>query len=350
MVAGCATAKPTEVKELVWPLPPEKPRIRYIGSYSNSDHFKEKDSSWLVDAVLGAERSGAEGLGKPFAVAVDARGRIYVTDTGSSRLWVFDPEKKQVRFLGESGQGALVTPSGVTVDDRGVVFVSDTRRDRVFGYDETGKVVMEIGKPEEFYSPAGLAIDRPSGRLYVADAGRHKIRVYESATGQFLFEFGQRGVGPGEFNYPTHLFMRKGTLYVSDTMNFRVQTFTPDGKPMSQFGQMGAQLGQLARPKGVAVDSDGHVYVVDAAFGNFQIFEGHGEHQLMLFVGQTGSEPGQFMLPAGVYIDEQDRIYVADQYNRRVQVFQYFGDKGVSQASGQPTTTGSAQTSPGGRK
>jgi DNA-binding beta-propeller fold protein YncE len=208
---------------------------------------------------------------------------------------------------------------------------------------------MEIGKPDEFYSPAGLAIDRASGRLYVADAGRHKIRVYESATGQFLFEFGQRGVALGEFNYPTHLFMRKGALYVSDTMNFRVQVFTPDGKPVSQLGQIGAQLGQLARPKGVAVDSDGHVYVVDAAFGNFQVFEGQGEHQLLLFVGQTGGEPGQFMLPAGVYIDEQDRIYVADQYNRRVQVFQYLGDKGVSQASGQ-STTGSAQPSPGGRK
>jgi len=69
------------------------------------------------------------------------------------------------------------------------------------------------------------------------------------------------------------------------------------------------------------VDSEGHIYVADAAFDNFQIFDQEG--RLLLFVGQAGSGPGQFHLPAGLYIDEEDRIYVVDQFNRRVQVFQY---------------------------
>ena len=68
-------------------------------------------------------------------------------------------------------------------------------------------------------------------------------------------------------------------------------------------------------------DSEGHVYVMDSAFANFQVFDADG--QLLLFVGHGGADAGQFVLPAGIYVDERDQIYVADQGNSRVQVFQY---------------------------
>ena len=71
------------------------------------------------------------------------------------------------------------------------------------------------------------------------------------------------------------------------------------------------------------MNSEGHVYVVDAAFSNVQIFDDGGE--LLLFVGRIGAAPGEFWLPAGLHIDGRDRIYVVDQYNRRVQVFDYLG-------------------------
>ena len=348
-LAGCATATPPPTPHLVWPLPPESPRIHYVESFSGADHFAPKGRNWIKDAVVGPDPAERERLAKPFAVTTDPQGRVYVTDTGASRVWIFDGVKREVRFLGESGQGALVTPSGVAVDARGTVFVADTRRDRVFAYDDKGTVIMEIGKPDEFYSPGGLAIDRRSNRLYVADAGRHKVRVYDTRTGQFLFEFGKRGLEPGDFNYPTHLFLRGDRLSVADTMNFRIQQFTLDGQFVGKFGEMGAQLGQFARPKGVAVDSDGHIYVVDAAFGNVQIFEDSAEHPLLLFVGQVGSEPGQFMLPAGMFIDEEDRIYVADGYNRRVQVFEYLKHGEVVRA-GNTAAESAASTSTDSRK
>ena len=69
------------------------------------------------------------------------------------------------------------------------------------------------------------------------------------------------------------------------------------------------------------MDSEGHIYVVDAAFNNFQIFDEEGK--LLLWVGNPGSRPGEFYLPSGMYIDREDRIYVTDTFNRRVQVFQY---------------------------
>lgn len=330
VAAGCATAAPPPAPSFVWPLPPERPRIRFVESLSSSDHFRGQQRNWLREIVLGPEGSAVRRMVKPYGVTTDRMGRVYVTDTGLSLVWVFDAERKQVRFFGDSGPGRLATPSGVAVDDRGIVFVADTKLDRVFGYDESGRVVLAIGRQDEFYSPGGLAVDVRSGRLYVADTGRHRIRVYDSRSGAFLFEFGRRGVAAGEFNFPTHLFLRHGRLFVTDTMNFRVQVFTLEGEFVRKYGEMGTRLGQFARPKGVAVDSEGHVYVVDAAFGNFQIFDESG--RLLLFVGRTGREPGEFWLPAGLHIDERDRIYVVDQYNRRVQVFEYLADTAPAHA------------------
>lgn len=331
VLAGCATAPPgSPPADLVWPLPPDAPRIRYVEALSRSDQFKDQSRNWLKDVVLGADDRRTMRMVKPYAVATDQKGRVYVSDTGLSRVWVFDREKKEVRFIGDSGQGQLATPAGIAVDAHGRLFVADTRHHQIFAFDDTGKVVLAIGQPDEFYSPSGVAIDRGSGRLYVSDTGRHKIRVYDTDTGKFLFEFGRRGVQPGEFNYPTHLFLKKGALYVTDTMNFRVQVFALDGRFVRKYGEMGAKFGQLARPKGVAVDSEGHIYVADAAFGNFQIFNGDAE--LLLFVGRTGFQLGEFFLPAGLFIDDEDRIYVVDQYNRRVQVFQYMGEVYLAKA------------------
>jgi DNA-binding beta-propeller fold protein YncE len=81
--------------------------------------------------------------------------------------------------------------------------------------------------------------------------------------------------------------------------------------------------GNFVRPKGVAFDSQGNIWVADAAFNNFQIFAPTG--QVRMFVGSPGIGPGQFQLPSALYIDKNDRVYVGDQLNGRVQVFQFLG-------------------------
>jgi DNA-binding beta-propeller fold protein YncE len=330
LAAGCATTAPKRSVELVWPTPPESPRVKYVESYSRRGHFGARGTERMKAALLGEDRQSQERMLKPFAVTTDDTGTVYVTDTGLGQVWVFDNVRRQVRVLGDSGPNRLATPSGIAVDERGVVFVSDTKLARVLAFDARGDVILAIGAKDEFYSPAGLAIDRKSGRLYVADAGRHRIRVYDRVSGKFLFEFGRRGTEPGQFNYPTHLFLRGDRLYVADTMNFRVQAMDLDGRPLARIGAMGANLGELARPKGVAVDTEGHVYVVDAAFNNFQIFDADG--QLLLFVGRVGTQNGEFWLPAGMHIDDDNRIYVVDQYNRRVQVFQYLDTRALAKS------------------
>lgn len=326
--SGCAPQIVEPPVELVWPNPPETPRIRYVRTLSRVSEFGSTGSRAWLESLFGEETSGT--LAKPYGVATDREGRVYVTDSGQGIVWIFDEKNKKVSFLGDSGQGRLAQPIGIAVDQRGTVFVSDVKLNRVYGYDKEGKLAVAIGQKNELANPSGLALDQTSGRLYVADPRGHRVRVYNSADGKFLFEFGKRGDKDGEFNFPTNLFVRSGKLYVSDTGNFRIQIFDLEGKYLKKFGTAGDSPGQLARPRGVAVDSEGHIYVADAAFDNFQIFDEEG--RLYLFVGAAGHRPGFFWLPAGLHIDERDRVYVVDSYNRRVQVFQYLTEKSPSGA------------------
>ena len=88
-------------------------------------------------------------------------------------------------------------------------------------------------------------------------------------------------------------------------------------------GRHGDAMGMFDRPKGVALDSEGHLYVVDASFSNFQIFNPDG--RLLLFVGAFGEDPGFFRVPSAIFIDKKDRVYVSDGANKRIQIFQFLG-------------------------
>jgi hypothetical protein len=89
----------------------------------------------------------------------------------------------------------------------------------------------------------------------------------------------------------------------------------------------------MFRPKGIGVDSEGHLYVVDGLWGVVQIFDRDG--RLLYYFGAHGTGLGEFQLPTGLFIDREDRIFVVDSYNRRVQVFRYFGLQKTAQGGPQ---------------
>lgn len=340
-LGGCASTDPKpqgpeETPDLVWPLPPEQPRVRYIGSYRFQKDVEDGlNKGRVLDSLLGREEGTGEGLRKPLGVYADKDGRIFVADTGWGKVVVFDVPNKSFAFWGTRGKGSLSKPIAITSDSAGHVYVTDVLQRRVVVFDKDGNYFSAMGKSGELEAPTGIALDEARKRIYVVDTKRHDIAVFDF-DGNLVSTIGERGNGLGQFNFPTHLAVDgQGKIYVSDSMNFRVQILDPDGTPLKSFGKNGQNLGDLSRAKGIAVDSEGHVYVVDAAFNNFQIFDQEGK--LLLYVGSLGREPGQFWLPAGAYIDGRDRIYVADQYNFRVQVFQYLGDKGEAPTTAAPT-------------
>ncbi|MFQ5876446.1 MAG: 6-bladed beta-propeller [Acidobacteriota bacterium] len=331
--------------ELVWPLPPDPPRIRYVDSLRGSSNFRKKPSRWRR-FLLGPETDRGISLRKPYGVTTDAAGRVYVSDTGLGAVVVFDRDAREVRLLGHEGRVGLVTPIGLALDERGRLFVSDADLDRVFCFGGEGEVLLSLGREEGLHNPAGLAIDTVRHRLYVADSHLHRIFLY-STDGLYLTAWGSRGRAEGHFNFPTNLALDAGgNLHVVDTGNFRVQIFSPDGEFLSAFGEIGDGPGRFHRPKGIGLDSEGHIYVADAAFNNFQIFNQGGE--LLLFVGTLGSGPGNFWLPAGIHVDRSDRIYVVDQINARVQIFQYLPEAGALPAGSDATGAGEPRQVPPG--
>ena len=85
-----------------------------------------------------------------------------------------------------------------------------------------------------------------------------------------------------------------------DSMNFRVQVLDSSGNFLFCFGENGDGTGQMARPKGVATDSHGNIYLADALFHVVQVFDREGRY-LANFGGQGRGE-GEFWMPAGIYI------------------------------------------------
>ena len=176
--------------------------------------------------------------------------------------------------------------------------------------------------PETLRRPQSGVVDA-RGRIYVSDTHAHDIKVFD-AQGNLLSVIGRRGAGAGEFNYPTYLAFADGALYVTDTMNSRVQVISTDtGEVELRFGALGLYVGNLVRPKGVAVDRAGNIYVVESYYDHLLVFNRDGK--FLMGIGGAGRDTGKFYLPAGVWVDGQDRVFVADTMNGRVVLFQYLG-------------------------
>ena len=220
---GCARPVHNQTVRLIWPSPPETPRIVYLKSYYGQSSFRKSEN--VLDILIGKKRTFLQ-MRKPYGVTA-SDGKIYVADTGHSVVFVFDTIKKKLSFLGNKRYGRLAVPVGVAVDTRNhMVFVSDAKLKKVFGYDSKGNLRIAIGEKGEFKNPAGLAVNSKLGRLYVVDTFAHRIDVF-SVSGKKLFDFGKRGVGNGEFNYPSNIAInrRNNNVYVADTQNFRIEEF-----------------------------------------------------------------------------------------------------------------------------
>ena len=107
-------------------------------------------------------------------------------------------------------------------------------------------------------------------------------------------------------------------------MNCRVQVFDPDGNYIDEFGNRGVGWGQFDRPKDIAVDDEGLIYVTDNAFNNVQLFD--FDFTLLTFVGTGGRGPGQFDGASGIAV-RGDEFAVVDQLGARVQVFRFIVPK-----------------------
>jgi DNA-binding beta-propeller fold protein YncE len=322
VLAACAPLRAADKSPggpgLVWPPPPNEPRIVYVRALSKPADVGVKGSAFkrVANWFTGGD-AGAQSLANPVGLAVDETGGLCLADTVTRKVSFYDAAANTWRQWDRAGAIAFNTP--VSVAKRGdTIFVADSGLAQIIAFDTNGKLLFQIN--HDLKRPCGLAL--LGERLYAADVEGHCVVVFDP-RGNRLASFGHRGAGPGEFNFPTHIAACQGHLLVTDSLNSRVQVFDTEGQFQSEIGGPGDTSGHFGRPKGVAVDSFGHVYVTDAVFDNIQIFDLAG--RFLLNLGATGSGAGQFAMPNGVAISRDNHIYVADSCNHRVQVFQYVG-------------------------
>ena len=319
--ASAADSKKVPGQGLVWPAPPDEPRIAFVQTISKPSDAGVRGSGFrrMANWITGAQ-SGDEPLSRPFGLALDEADNLCITDTRENVVCVFDKAARRSYRWEEIGGIRFASPVAVAKKGK-ILFVADSAIPAIVIFDISGKLLFRIN--EELTRPSGLAIS--GDHLVVADAGGHCISIFD-LRGKFLSRFGTRGTGPGEFNFPTHVSVdSRGGIYVTDSVNGRVQVFDSKGNFQRLIGGPGDSPGSFGRPKGVAIDSSGRTYVVDAVLHNVQIFD--SESRLLLDFGRPGSGLGEFWLPNAAVLGLDNKIYVSDSYNGRVQVFKYIGRK-----------------------
>jgi len=280
----------------------EVPRYVYVGELTGEKNFVEregKEKSRFIEVlkwIAGVFESDAPVvLQRPQSGVVDQNGRILVTDVSRSAVFVFDSANGRLDVWEYAhGFRHFAAPVGIALGPAGRVFVADAELRKVLALDPGGKGTVLIDG-SQLERPTGLAWDEKDGLLYVADTQAHQIKVFDM-TGRRVKTIGQRGEGPGEFNFPTFLALSGDRLVVSDTMSARVQLIPlGDVGEIQIVGERGINVGNLVRPKGVAVDGENNLYIIESYYDHLLIFD--EQARFLLPIGCTGKVAGTVYLP-----------------------------------------------------
>jgi len=324
--------------KLVWPNPPAPPRMKYLNYFccqKAPEAQAKKKSSWM-DRMAGgvpADQKAAENplfsLWTPYGIAVDSKGALYVADGKVGAVFIFKTETKDLQMIKNGVNARFGDIIGLAIDDSDRLFVSDTKFHRILVFNKEHKIEGAISEGG-LVDPAGMVVDNENRFLYVADAGRDQVMVYDADNLNLLRTIGTAGkkhelTEEGQFAAPTNVALdQDNNLYVTDMFNNRVEVFDADGNFIRAWGKAGDRPGYFSRPKGIAIDSDGHVWIADSVQDILQCYTQDGH--LLMWMGGHGLFPGQFRTVAAVYIDKNNHMFTSEQYPGRVQMFRYFTD------------------------
>jgi hypothetical protein len=225
------------------------------------------DRIWIFPPFVGSVQSwqvGEPGNGigqfqEPSGIAVDSDGFIYVADTGNNRIQRVDRAinkdiDDEIEVIGvlETPGSPLNAPHGLGIDSADRIYIADTGNSRVV-VTGGGLVIGGPGdEPGTFDEPIDVAVCRTNGWIYVLDRGRNRVQIFDSLDNgaAWLDSFGRPGDGLGSFNSPSGIDVDINCIvYVADTGNNRIQRFTKEG---GGIGESVLGLGSRA-PNGIAV-------------------------------------------------------------------------------------------------
>jgi sugar lactone lactonase YvrE len=201
------------------------------------------------------------------------------------------------------------------------VWIVDAGSDQIFEFTNDGKsLVMTVGESRvqgndktHLNGPNGIAF-LPNGDFYVTDGYKNSRIVKFSKDGKYLFEWGKRGKGPGEFNIPHSLAIdAKGHIYVLDRSNSRIQVFDSDGKYLEEWPEI-----RFAQYIGITKDRQ-YLWVGDAY--NNKLLKYDLEGHLLDSWGTFGVQPGDIWGIHGLTVDSDGNLYTAEVFGGRPQKF-----------------------------
>jgi hypothetical protein len=294
----------------------------------------------------------------PYGIAVDSSMNVYVADTRNHTIRKITPEGVTTTLAGTAGSSGsndgtghaarFDFPEGVATDSAGNVYVGDSGNHTIRKITPTGVTttlagtagssgsIDGAGAAARFYYPAGVATDS-AGNVYVADYYNQTIRkitptgVTTTLAGTAGLSGSVDGTGPAaRFDRPRGVATDSvGNVYVADYNDCTIRKITPAGVTTTLAGTAGSSgfedgtgpTARFVRPTGVATDSAGNVYVSDEYAATIRRITPAGVTTTLAgFPGYSGSTDGtgpgaRFDEPSSLAADSAGNLYVADRSN-----------------------------------
>ena len=310
------------------------------------DEVNQCNANWRQISPLLTIDPIVQPLEQPIGLSVGG-GLVYVAEEFGNRVSVFTTEGMFVRSFSPPATEptAFNRPNSVALMPNGDLLVVDTWHYRIQQLDADGVSVAQWGQPgkfgfdapadppDGFWGPRDIAI--AGDRVYVADTGNKRIRVYalQGLDALHQFDIGRGGSGEGELDEPSGLAIHSdGRLFVADTWNRRIAVFDADGAHLENFRVRGWYNDTVNRPYLALDEERDFLYISDPDGSRVLVYDTAGD-----CVGSFGQEggsgaTGQFEGIGGIAVDEAGFIYVSDAIANRIYKFPPFPQAPAEQA------------------
>lgn len=326
-----------------------KPIIKKLPSIAPSNNY----TSFVLWPGAKSDVVSGEAAG----VAINSNGMVFYLHRGESSygdnsliqeypLLKIDPSTGDV--LGKYCKNILKSPHGLAVDSKDNIWITDTSLNKVLVFDSEGKLLKTYGDDYKFYQEtlyriknilpqfplfaSNMTFARPTdifpnedGSFILTDGYRNKRLLKISEDGKIMWEINKFGNNNGELNLPHGVAVdSEGNIYVADRSNARVQVFTSDGIWKSTWDSQ-----EIGRPFGLEVGPDNMLYVAD---GGDQLYGAEDsltsgivimdlDGNIIERISRFGTNIGDVNIPHDIAVGKDGNIYVAELKNRRLQVF-----------------------------